>query len=153
MREGRIRLARSFAAVALAAFALFSGSPAHAADGGHVIHVDDDAPPGGGGTGAHPFEDPRWAVAAARAIPGTAVIKVEPGDYALGAPLVIDRSIDLRGSTEQVAGDDSWPSGEVVAGTETRVFSAAASLPQLIRVGRGDGGVLSDVSIRGFVLE
>jgi hypothetical protein len=118
-----------------------------------VIHVDDDAAPGGDGTGSLPYDTLPEAVAAAHAAPGAVVIKVEPGDYALSEPLVIERSMDLRGSTEQVVSDDPWPSGEPAAGTETRVFSTNTSMAQLVRVGRADGGILSDVSIRGFVFE
>lgn len=116
------------------------------------IHVDDDATPGGNGSARSPYTNLPEAVVAARANPG-AVIKVAPGDYALAETLVIDESMDLRGSTVQVDGDDRWPTGEVVAGTKTRVFSTNPGLSQLILVGRADASVLKDVSIRGFVLE
>lgn len=116
------------------------------------IHVDDDATPGGNGSARSPYTNLPDAVVAARSDPG-AVIKVEPGDYALAETLLIDRSLELRGSTKQVDTDDAWPTGEVVAGTETRVFSTNPGLSQLILVGRADASVLEDVSIRGFVLE
>lgn len=120
-----------------------------------VIHVDDGAAPGGDGGGRSPYRTLADAVAAARARSTAVVIKVEPGDYPLTAPLVIDFALDLRGSTEQVVTDDDpWPSGVVVTGTETRVFatSAVGSQP-LVRVGRADSVVISDVSIRGFAFE
>jgi hypothetical protein len=119
-----------------------------------VIHVDDGATPGGNGSGRFPFRNLPEAVAAAHAIAGAVVIKVEPGDYPLAGPLVIDRPLDLRGSTEQVDGDDPWPTGEAAAGTETRIY---ASNPlgsySLMVVGRSDGGVLTGVRLSGFVFE
>jgi hypothetical protein len=118
-----------------------------------VIHVDDDAAPGGNGSGAFPYRSLPEAVAAAHGVSGAVVIKVEPGNYPLAETLVVDRSLELRGSTQQVVSNDRWPTGEVVPGTETRVFSTNPSLAQVIRVGRSDGGVLSDVSITGFVVE
>lgn len=127
--------------------AVVAGNPAL------VIHVDDDAQPGGNGSGALPFANLPAAVDYARTLPGRVTIKVEPGDYALDETLVIDRSIELRGSTEQLGGADSWPSGEIAPRTATRVFASSASLPQLVLVDRGDGGVLTDVEVRGFVFE
>ena len=118
-----------------------------------VIHVDDDAAPGGNGTARFPFDNLPDAVDAARAVAGAVIIKVEPGNYALAETLVIDRSLDLRGSTEQVDDSDSWPTGEVIAGTATRVFASNPALTQLVLVDRGDGTVLGDVHIRGFVFE
>lgn len=117
-----------------------------------VIRVDDDAAPGGDGSGKSPFKNLPDAVAAARARQGSVVIKVEPGEYPLTTSLVIDVSVDLRGSTEQVVHDgDPWPTGEVRPGTETRVFATGAIGSQpLVQVGRSDGVVLNDVSIRGF---
>jgi hypothetical protein len=120
---------------------------------GVVLHVDDDAMPGGNGTKKHPYSNLPEAVAAAHAVSGDVVIKVEPGDYALAETLVIDRPLDLRGSTEQVDGDDPWPTGEVVPGTLTRVFSTNVSLAELIVVGRPAAPVLSDVTIQGFIFE
>jgi len=119
-----------------------------------VIHVDDDAKPGGKGSVRFPYNNLPEAVAAAHATSSAVVIKVEPGDYALAEPLVIDRSLDLRGSTEQVDSDDPWPTGEVAAGTETRIFATNPLGSQsLIVVGRSDGGVANGVHISGFVFE
>jgi len=119
-----------------------------------VIHVDDDATPGGDGSGRFPYHDLPEAVAAAHAIAGAVVIKVEPGDYVLTEPLVIDRQLELRGSTEQVESDDPWPTGEVAAGTETRIYASDPLRSySLVVVGRGDGGVLTGVRISGFVFE
>ena len=117
-----------------------------------VIHVDDDAAPGGDGSGRSPYKNLPEAVAAARAASGEVLIKVKPGAYALSETLVIDRSLQLRGSTKQVDSDDAWPSGESTAGTEARVYSINPSLAQLIVVGRPDASVLENVTIRGFVI-
>ena len=76
-----------------------------------------------------------------------------PGDYPVDTTLVVDRSLELRGSSVSVKDADGWPTGEVAAGTETRVYSTNSALLQLLLVGRGDGGALSNVSIRGFVFE
>jgi len=118
-----------------------------------VIHVDDDAAPGGNGTDRFPFDNLSEAVDAASTVPGPVIIKVEPGDYPLVSTLMIDRPLDLRGSTEQIVGTDSWPTGEVVPGTATRVFASNPALTQLVLVGHGDSTVLPDVNIRGFVFE
>ena len=118
-----------------------------------VIHVDDDASPGGNGTGRFPFDNLRDAVDAARPLPQAVIIIVEPGDYPLASTLVIDRGLDLRGSTEQVYGSDHWPTGDLVPGTATRIFASNPALTRLVLVDRGDSTVLTDVSIRGFVLE
>ena len=118
-----------------------------------VIHVNDDAAPGGDGSGRRPYKNLPEAVAAARAASGEVVVKVQPGAYALGETLVIDRSLGLRGSTEQVASGDAWPSGEATVGTETRVYSTNPSMTQLIVVGRPDASVLENVTIRGFALD
>lgn len=118
-----------------------------------VIHVDDDAAPGGNGTGRFPFDNLPDAVDAARTVTGSVTIKVRPGDYPLAETLVIDRSLKLSGSTEQLDGTDSWPTGEVVPGTATRVFASNPALTELVLVGRGNGSVLPDVNIHGFVFE
>jgi len=118
-----------------------------------VIHVDDDAAPGGNGTGRFPFDNLPDAVDAARTVSGSVTIEVRPGDYPLAATLVIDRSFELSGSTEQIHGTDSWPTGEVVPGTATRVFASNTALTQLVLVDRGDGTVLANVNIHGFVFE
>lgn len=122
-----------------------------------VIHVDDNSAPGGDGSARKPFASLPDAVAeaAARALSTRIVIKVGPGDYPLTEPLQIDFPLDLRGSTEQVVnGDDPLPTGLVVPGTETRIYAAAPIGAQaLVSVGRLDGAVMNDVSIRGFALE
>jgi hypothetical protein len=117
------------------------------------MYVDDDAAPGGNGTWRFPFDNLLDAVDAARAVAGPVRIAVRPGDYPLMATLVIDRSIELRGSTEQIDGTDSWPVGDVVPGTATRVFAANPALPQLVLVDGGHGTVVADVIIRGFLFE
>jgi hypothetical protein len=118
-----------------------------------VIHVDDDAAPGGNGTARFPFDNLPDAVDAARTILGRVIIQVEPGDYPLTTQLVIDRSLELRGSTVQINDADFLPTGEVVSGTATRIFASNATLPGLLLVDRGDSTVLHDVNIRGFVIE
>ena len=119
-----------------------------------VIHVDDDAAPGGNGSGRFPYNNLPEAVAAAHATSAAVLIKVEPGDYPLPEPLVIDRPLDLRGSTRQVESDDAWPTGESAPGTKTRILATnALGSEPLIAVGRADGAVLNGVRISGFVLE
>ena len=139
----------TFVVVALAALLV---SPAQSA-AKTTIHVDDDAPHGGNGSGRSPYNNLADALAAAKATSAAVVIVVAPGDYAVGSSLVIDRPLELRGSSVLTEDADGWPTGETAAGTETRVFSATSTLAELIRVGRGDGGVLSDVIIRGFVFQ
>jgi hypothetical protein len=118
-----------------------------------VIHVDDDARPGGNGTTRLPYRNLPEALAAAHAAPGAVAIEVEPGDYPQAQTLLIERSLDLRGSTKQLDSHDPWPSGSVAPGTQTRVFSTNPDLEELILVGRPDRQVLRSVSIRGFVFE
>ena len=120
-----------------------------------VIHVDDGAAVGGNGSGKRPYNNLPDAVAAARASSTQVVIKVEPGDYPLSSPLVLDFPVELRGSNEAVVvPDDPWPTGSIVAGTETRVFATAAMGSQpLIKIGRSDATVLTGVSISGFTFQ
>jgi hypothetical protein len=136
---------------------LVVGAPsvAVAASRALLIHVDDDAAPGGIGSARRPFANLPEAVAAARTSGPGVVVSVQPGDYPLVAPLVIDFPVALRGSTEQVIDpQDPWPTGSVVAGTQTRVFAAAPIGAQaLVSVGRTDAAVMGGVTIRGFVFE
>lgn len=122
-------------------------------DPAKVIHVDDDAAPGGDGSGKLPYNNLPAAMAAARAVTEPVTIKVEPGDYAVAETLVIDRGVDLRGSTELVLDDDGWPTGDVVEGTATRLFASSPTLTRVVLVDRGDATVIGDVNIRGFVIE
>jgi hypothetical protein len=145
MRSWVVALVVTFTAVAVP---VFTAKPV-------TVHVDDDAAAGGDGSGRFPYNNLPDAVAAAGAFSQAVVIRVAPGNYSLAAPLVIDRSLELRGSTRQVDREgDRWPSGEVVPDTETRVFATSAIGSQpLVQVGHVDGTVLNDVTIRGLMFE
>lgn len=135
--------------VALAVLA----TPAQAAPH-RVIHVDDDAAPGGNGGARFPYNNLMDALAEARTISSAVVINVAPGDYAIESSLVIDRSLDLRGSSVLIEDADGWPTGAVAPGTETRILGTGPLGTQpLAAVGRSDGVVIDDVRIRGFVFE
>jgi Protein of unknown function (DUF1565) len=136
--------------VALAALPV---TPAESAPATVTIHVDDDAPSGGNGSGRSPYSKLEDALAAAKVTSADVVIKVAPGNYSVSNALVIDRPLQMRGSSVLIKGADGWPTGDTAPGTETRVSSTNASLAQLIQVARSDGGVLSDVRIEGFVLQ
>jgi hypothetical protein len=148
---------RAVSKVMLAAFALSAvlAPAAEAVPSRVVLHVDDDAAPGGDGSGRAPFDNLPAAVAAARSSSRAAVINVAPGDYVLTEPLLIDTSVDVRGSTVPVErAQDPWPTGEVVPGTQTRIRASSAIGSQpLIQIGRNDGAVLHNVRVRGLVLE
>jgi hypothetical protein len=118
-----------------------------------MIHVNDDTAPGGNGTARFPFNNLPDAVDAARTILGPVIIQVKPGDYPLTSTLVIDRSLELRGSSVPIYDIDSWPTGEVVPGTATRIFASNGTLTRLVLVDHGDSTVLPDVKISGFVIE
>lgn len=118
-----------------------------------VIHVDDDAGPGGNGSSRFPFDNLPDAVAASRTVLDPVIIKVEPGDYALDSTLLIDRPLELRGATVPVMGLDGWPTGAAVPGSATRLFAANPEMTRLILVGRTNSSVLQNVTIRHFVLE
>jgi Protein of unknown function (DUF1565) len=137
------------AAVALTAMLATSAQSAQA----RTIHVDDDAALGGNGSSRSPYNNLADAFADARATSAAVVIRVAPGDYPVESTLVVDRSLELRGSSVSTKDADGWPTGETAAGTETRVFSTNPALSQLLLVGRADGAVMSDVSIRGFVFQ
>ena len=117
-----------------------------------VIHVDDDAPLGGNGSGASPFNNLPDALEKAK-LTNASVIQVAPGDYAIGTTLVIEQSLDLRGSSLLVKESSGWPTGDVQSGTETRIIGTALLGTQpLVTVGRRpSGGVVNDVGISGFV--
>jgi hypothetical protein len=120
-----------------------------------VILVDDESAPGGDGSRQRPFNNLPDAVAAARTSPQPVVINVAPGHYRLVAPLVIDFPVTLRGSNEPVLNEgDPWPTGQVAAGTETRVFAdSSVGAQTLIQIGRTDTDVLSDVSVSRFTFQ
>lgn len=145
---GTILLSALIAAGVAAVFA----TSAHTAQA-TSIHVDDNAALGGNGTAKSPYRNLADALVAANATAGAVVIKVAPGDYPIASTLIIERPLELRGSSVLIEGADGWPTGDVAAGTETRVFSTNSTLSQLVRVGRGDGSVLNDVSIHGFVFQ
>ena len=119
-----------------------------------VIHVDDDAAPGGDGSARSPFNNLPDALAEAKTTSAAVVIDVAPGDYPVFSSLVIDRPLELRGSSVLIEGADGWPTGAVEAGTETRIFTTnPLGVEPLVAVGRSDGIVISEVAIRGFVFE
>src|ERR1044071_900315 len=62
-----------------------------------IIHVDDDAGPGGDGSGRFPFDNIADALARAASL-GGAVVVVEPGQYPVSSTLRIQSAIDLVGS-------------------------------------------------------
>lgn len=119
-----------------------------------VIHVDDGAASGGDGSGQSPFNNLPDALAEAKTTSAAVVIDVGPGDYPVVGSLVIDRPLELRGSSILIEGADGWPTGAVAPGTETRIFAAnLTGVQPLIAVGRSDAVVISEVGIRGFVFE
>lgn len=119
-----------------------------------VIHVDDDAVPGGNGSALSPYNSMMDALADAKATPAAVVIKVAPGKYVIESQLVIDRSLDLRGSSVLIEDPDGWPTGAVAPGSETRIVGARQLGTQsLVAVGRPDGVVIHEVGICGFVFE
>src|SRR5262245_36007674 len=90
-----------------------------------VIHVDDDARPGGNGSGKAPYGTIADAVARAESL-GGAVVVVEPGRYEVSSTIRIQSPIDLRGSNVMEVDSDGWPTGSVAAGTESRIVGTAA---------------------------
>jgi len=148
------RLAAAATIACIAAGAVYAPASA-AASKSVVIHVDDDAAGSGDGSARRPFVNLPEALAAARTRTGSVTIAVRPGDYPQTTSLIIDIPVELRGSTTQVVNpDDPWPSGDVVPGTDTRVYATSTVGNQaLVRVGRSDGTVLHDVSISGIAFE
>ena len=142
-------------AVLGALLTLAVAAPATAIAGqGDVIHVDDDALIGGNGSSRFPYQNIADALAEARTTSETVVIDVASGNYPVSSPLVIDRPLDLRGTSSLAEGDDGWPTGEVAPGTETRLFGTSTLGTQpLIAPGRPDRTVVHGISIRGFVFE
>ncbi len=118
-----------------------------------VIHVDDDAKPGGDGSAKAPYNDIHDAVAAAEGLNG-AVVLVHPGRYEVNSTIRVQYSIDLRGSNVIVKDSNDWPTGTVSPGSETRIVGTSAlGFDALIAVSRSDGSVVPDVQIRNFTLE
>lgn len=119
----------------------------------HVIHVDDDAGPGGDGSARAPYDNLHDAVAHAQGIAGATVL-VRAGVYELGTSLRVQTPIDLRGSNVMERDAQGWPTGIVAPGTETRIVGTASlGAASLLFVGRDDGGVIEGVSIRGFTFD
>src|SRR4030095_14776563 len=150
-----VRVIRTIAlAVATAALA----TSVSAASTPPVIHVDDDAAAGGDGSARLPFNTLVDALSAANGIAGSVVIEGARGVYRFDHSLVIERPLELRGSSVPVFGPDGLPSGDVVPATETRLVGTDAlgtdslGSDPLISVGRTDGVVISGVTISGFIL-
>jgi hypothetical protein len=140
-------------AVALAIVMAALATSVHAAAVA-TIHVDDDAAPGGDGSARFPYNNLTDAFSAAKASVGPVIIEAAPGLYSVDHSLVIDHSMELRGSSGLVKGADGWPTGEVVGGSETRIVGTALlGTDPLVAVGRPDGLAVSGVTIRGFVFE
>ncbi len=119
-----------------------------------VIHVDDGAPLGGNGSGRSPYNNLTDALTDANTTSAAVIVDVASGDYAIESSFVIDRPLDLRGSSVLIEDSDGWPTGEIVPGTETRIYATGSLGTQpLVAVGRSDAVVISDVGISGFVFE
>jgi len=132
--------------------ALMSAAPARAT-GPVVIHVDDDAAPGGDGSGRFPFNNIADALAAAASL-GGAVVVVEPGEYPVSSTLRIQSPVDLRGSNVMEVDNAGWPTGSIAPGTETKIVGTAAlGTSPLVSVGPSDGGVLHGVQIRNVTFD
>lgn len=118
-----------------------------------TIHVDDDAAPGGNGSGKAPFATIAEAVEMANGLGGD-TIKVAPGLYEISSTIKIEKPLKLRGSNEIVMDENGWPTEEVIPGTETRlVDTGSLGTSSMISVGRTDLAVLSDVTIANLSLE
>jgi len=118
-----------------------------------VIHVDDDAGPGGNGSGRYPFDNIADAFALAQSL-GGAVVVVEPGQYPVSSTLRIQTPIDLRGSNVMEVDDAGRPTGSIAPGTETRIVGTAAlGTSALLSVSPSDDGVLHGVEIRNFTFD
>jgi hypothetical protein len=128
------------------------------ADGKHeaeegVIHVDDNAAPGGDGSRRFPFNNIANALARAASL-GGAVVVVEPGQYPVSSTLQIQSPIDLRGSNVMEVDDAGWPTGSIAPGTETRIVGTAAlGTGALVSVGPSASGVIEGVKIRNFTFD
>lgn len=118
-----------------------------------VIHVDDDAGPGGNGSGRYPFDNIADALTLAQSL-GGAVVIVEPGQYPVSSTLRIQSPIDLRGSNVMEVDGAGRPTGFVAPGTETRIVGTTAlGTSALLSVGPSDNGVLHGVEIRNFIFD
>jgi hypothetical protein len=145
-----IRVRAIALAILMAAFA----TSVRAAPPTTTIHVDDDAAPGGDGSALFPFNNVPDALKAARVSLGPVIIEVAPGLYSVDHSLVIDHSMELRGSSVLVKGADGWPTGEVVSGSETRIVGTAQlGTDSLVAVGQPGGLPISGVTIDGFIFE
>jgi hypothetical protein len=118
-----------------------------------IIHVDDDARPGGDGSARLPFDNIADALARA-AFLGGAVVVVEPGQYPVSSTLRVQSPVDLRGSNVMEVDDAGWPTGSIAPGTETRIVGTVAlGTGALVSVGSSASGVIQGVEIRNFTFD
>lgn len=118
-----------------------------------VIHVDDDAAPGGDGSPRFPFNNIADAFALAGSF-GGAVVVVEPGQYPVSSTLRIQSSIELRGSNVMQVDDAGWPTGSIAPGTETRIVGTAAlGTSDLVSVAPSGNGIVQGVEIRNLTFD
>jgi len=133
-------------------FVLFAGLAISAPSAiNQVIYVDANAPAGGNGTGAEPYNTIADAVAQARTAGGLPTVEVKPGIYQLASPITIDFPLNLTGSNVMEIDSNLLPTGVVAAGTETQIVGLAAlGASPLVSAGRTDGVVIYNVSIQNF---
>jgi len=118
------------------------------------LYVDAGARSGGTGTEARPFKNLPEAVTAARRQSSSysrIFITVRAGSYRIGSPIRVDFPVEIRGSNIPDKDRQNWPLGTAQTGSETRLY-AGECVGTLLSVGREDGEVISNVSIRNLTL-
>lgn len=118
-----------------------------------ILHVDDDAEPGGDGSGRRPFNDIADALALAGSL-GDVVVIVAPGTYPVSRTLRIASGVDLRGSIVMDVDAAGLPTGSIVSGTDTRIVGTEAlGSRDLVSVAPDGDGIVEGVEIRNLTFD
>jgi hypothetical protein len=117
-----------------------------------VIHVDDDASPGGDGSARKPFNNLPEAVAYANTASKNLTIHIAPGRYEVNETMHIQRGMTIMGSDLIELDSDELPTGNSDPASETRIVGGDAIISTMISVGK-NGEVIQDVKFSGLTLQ
>ncbi len=117
------------------------------------LFVDIRSAPGGDGSKSAPFQNLGDAVNRANE-QGGATIRVAPGRYETAQTIRIQSPVAILGSNVIKYDVNGWPTGEVAAGSETRIVGTSElGTTPLILVSRLDARIVSNVTIAALTLD
>jgi hypothetical protein len=121
--------------------------------GNLVLHVDASALADGDGSAKKPYRSVADAVARANQNGGAQII-VAPGPYPVSQTIRIESPLTILGSNVMSLDASGLPTGQVAAGTESRVVGAATpEADTILWVSRSDGTIIRGIKIANLTIE